>query len=116
MPSLTTTTLAFLAAFTGSALAGPIGGLEARQLGGGGGGGSSTRNELVNSSGACKSTIVIFARGTTEPGNVGVVAGPSFFSSLSSKVGGDLLVQGVDYAATWDGALSGGDPTGSRKM
>ncbi|KXJ92649.1 cutinase-domain-containing protein [Microdochium bolleyi] len=111
MPSFTTSTLVLIG-LTGSVLAGPIGVLEARQFGGG----SSTRNELVNSNGACKSTIVIFARGTTEPGNVGVVVGPSLFSSLGGKVGGDLLVQGVDYTADWNGALSGGDQAGSQKM
>ena len=36
--------------------------------------GASTRNDLIN--GVCKKVTVIFARGTTEPGNLGTVVGP----------------------------------------
>jgi cutinase len=79
-----------------------------------GGGGSSTRNDLLE--GGCKGTIVIFARGTTEMGNVGTVTGPPFFDALSALVSGDLAVQGVDYAAAWSGAMSGGDAAGSQEM
>lgn len=56
---------------------------------------SSTRNEL---SGACKDVTVIYARGTTESGNVGSIAGPPFFTALAAEIGSSrLAVQGVDY-------------------
>ncbi|OIW27750.1 cutinase [Coniochaeta ligniaria NRRL 30616] len=68
-------------------------------------------------SGPCKSYTVIFARGTTESGNVGTVAGPPFFQALASRVGnGNLAVQGVDYPADIAGFLAGGDATGSKTM
>jgi cutinase len=88
-----------------SAIAGPI---EPRQNFAG-----DTQNGL---DGACKGMTVIFARGTTEAGNVGSVAGPPFFQALSTKVGGDLAVQGVDYPADIPGFLAGGDANGSKKM
>jgi hypothetical protein len=73
-----------------------------------------TQNGL---SGPCKPYTVIFARGTTESGNVGAVAGPPFFQALASRVGsGNLAVQGVNYAADVAGFLVGGDPVGSRTM
>ncbi|KAI1845350.1 hypothetical protein JX266_008445 [Neoarthrinium moseri] len=103
MPSFTTTLLMVLAA--GGSLAAPF---DKRQSLAG-----TTQNGL---GGACKGTTVIFARGTTEPGNVGVVAGPPFFQALSTKVGGDLAVQGVDYPADIPGFLAGGDAGGSKKM
>ncbi|KAI0136835.1 cutinase [Xylariales sp. AK1849] len=94
-----------LLALAGSAFASPV---DKRQSLSG-----DTQNGL---SGACKGTTVIFARGTTESGNVGTVAGPPFFQALSSKVGGDLAVQGVDYPADIPGFLAGGDAAGSMKM
>jgi cutinase len=60
---------------------------------------STTENGLTTD--ACKALTVIFARGTDEPGNVGDVAGPPFFSALRSDLGTDkVTVQGVDYGAT----------------
>ncbi|KAM0815334.1 putative Cutinase [Seiridium cardinale] len=73
----------------------------------------TTQNGL---SGSCKGMTVIFARGTTEQGNVGSVAGPPFFQALSSMMGGDIAVQGVDYPADIPGFLAGGDATGSKTM
>ena len=70
----------------------------------------NTANDVQN--GVCKPVTLIFARGTTEPGNMGVVVGTQFASAL----GNDVTVQGVDYAADWNGALSGGDKAGSQKM
>ncbi|KAH8906758.1 cutA, cutinase A [Coniochaeta sp. PMI_546] len=68
-------------------------------------------------SGPCKAYTVIFARGTTESGNVGTIAGPPFFQALASRVGsGNLAVQGVNYAADIAGFLAGGDPAGSQTM
>jgi cutinase len=60
---------------------------------------STTENGLTADS--CKALTVIFARGTNEPGNVGDIAGPPFFSALRSDLGTDqVTVQGVDYGAT----------------
>lgn len=68
-------------------------------------------------SGPCKAYTVIFARGTTETGNVGTIAGPPFFQALASRVGsGNLAVQGVNYPADVAGFLAGGDPAGSQTM
>ena len=48
--------------------------------------------------GACKPVTVIFARGTLELGNIGLLAGPPFFDALAGMVGHDnLAVQGVPY-------------------
>ncbi|KAH8816450.1 putative cutinase precursor [Xylogone sp. PMI_703] len=75
----------------------------------------TTYNQL---GGACKPYTVIFARGTTEPGNVGVLVGPPFFDALTSLVGASsVTIQGVNnYAATVSGYLEGGDPNGSANM
>lgn len=82
-----------------------------------------TQNGLTTASGAtnCAQTIVIFARGTTETGNVGTLTGPPFFQALAAAVGAGgndnkLAVQGVDYAAAIAGFLAGGDPAGSKLM
>ena len=81
-----------------------------------GGSGSSTENDVTNDA-PCKALTVIFARGTSEPGNVGTVAGPPFFEALQSAVGANMVaLQGVNYSASWDGAFEGGDPTGSSTM
>ena len=53
-----------------------------------------TSNELAT----CAAVTVIFARGTLEPGNIGLLAGPPFFDILSAELGsGNLGVQGVPY-------------------
>jgi len=74
-----------------------------------------TYNDL---SGSCKEYTVIFARGTTEPGNVGILVGPPFFDALRDKVGSDnVAIQGVNnYNADIDGYLAGGDAGGSQSM
>jgi len=78
-------------------------------------GDTTTYNDLT---GACKEYTIIFARGTTEPGNVGILVGPPLFDALKAVVGsGNVAVQGVnDYAASIDGYLAGGDATGSAEM
>ena len=74
---------------------------------------SVTRNEL----GECESVTVIFARGTTELGNVGSLAGPPFFNALDSVIGADhVAVQGLDYPATILGYLGGGDKEGAQTL
>lgn len=69
-------------------------------------------------SGACKPYTVVFARGTTEPGNVGILVGPPFFDALRDKLGSaNVAIQGVNnYDADIDGYLSGGDSGGSSAM
>jgi hypothetical protein len=79
----------------------------------------TTRNDVLNAQGGqgCKGMTVIFARGTTEPGNVGQIAGPPFFDALNTAMGaGNVAVQGVDYPADIPGFLEGGDKNGSVTM
>ncbi|KAL8765144.1 MAG: hypothetical protein Q9194_006666 [Teloschistes cf. exilis] len=52
---------------------------------------SNTRNEL----GLCRPITVIFARGTTEPGNVGTLTGPPFFNALDAVLGAQLVHNGA---------------------
>lgn len=80
---------------------------------------SNTENGLTDATGntSCKAMTVIFARGTTEAGNVGTLSGPPFFANLSMMVGeNNLAVQGVDYPASIQGFLAGGDANGSKLM
>jgi hypothetical protein len=85
--------------------------ISARQLGS-----ADTENALTDSTG-CKATTIIFARGTTETGNVGTLAGPPFFDAVASAVGQqNVAVQGVDYPADIPGFLAGGDKQGSIDM
>ncbi|TVY83462.1 Cutinase [Lachnellula suecica] len=77
---------------------------------------SDTENGLTDGSG-CKAMTVIFARGTTETGNVGTLTGPPFFDALEQQVGAsNVAVQGVDYPADIPGFLAGGDAAGSQLM
>ena len=74
------------------------------------------RNDLTTVAGVgCKPITVIFARGTIELGNVGELVGPPFFNDLDDLIGSDnIAVQGVDYPATIEGYLAGGDPGGAQ--
>ncbi|RAK85586.1 cutinase-domain-containing protein [Aspergillus costaricaensis CBS 115574] len=84
---LLTASLATLAIST--PLASDPGSLYARQFGTG-----STANELEQ--GSCKDVTLIFARGSTELGNMGTVIGPPLCDSLKSKLGSDKVAcQGV---------------------
>ncbi|KAM0283107.1 hypothetical protein ACHAQH_002711 [Verticillium albo-atrum] len=63
----------------------------------------TTREDLAQNA-PCADVTVIFARGTTEPGSVGLVAGPPFFDALAEQLGAKTLaVQGVAYPATFAG-------------
>lgn len=75
----------------------------------------TTYNEAA---GSCKAYTVLFARGTTEPGNVGILVGPPFFEALKDRVGSSkIAIQGVNgYDADVNGYLSGGDQGGSVSM
>ncbi|KAM0275090.1 hypothetical protein ACHAQH_007569 [Verticillium albo-atrum] len=66
--------------------------LEARQ--------SSTRRELETGSASnCPRAILIYARGSTEPGNMGITAGPTLASALTREYGsGGIWIQGVGGA------------------
>ncbi|EQB53657.1 Cutinase [Colletotrichum fructicola] len=101
------TTSAALLALLGTATSTPITKRQADFSG-------NTQNGLQG--GACANMIVVFARGTTERGNVGTIAGPPFFQALSAQVGGNLEVQGIEYPADVPGFLAGGDANGSQEM
>ncbi len=74
---------------------------------------SVERDEL----GLCRPVTIIFARGTSELGNVGSLAGPPFFNALGAAIGyQNVGVQGVPYPATIGGFLAGGDQGGARTL
>lgn len=79
---------------------------------------SSTTQNDVTSGGACKAMTVLFARGTTEQGNMGTIAGPPFVSAIGDLMGGaaNIAVQGIEYPADIPGFLAGGDKGGSMLM
>ena len=68
----------------------------------------------------CRAVTVIYARGTTQAGNVGEAdsEGPTFFNALASSLGGvdQLAIQGVDYPANVFGFLANGDDDGATAM
>ncbi|CAN9442652.1 unnamed protein product [Alternaria alternata] len=68
----------------------------------------------------CRPITVIYARGTTQAGNVGEAGseGPTFFDALASRVGGisRLAIQGVNYPANVVGFLAGGDAAGAARV
>ncbi|KAH4269288.1 cutinase [Parastagonospora nodorum] len=78
-----------------------------------------TFNQLTDGT-PCRAVTVIFARGTTQSGNVGEAnsEGPVFFNALASRLGGagQLAIQGVDYPANVIGFLAGGDAAGATTM
>lgn len=78
----------------------------------------TTYNDLEPTNPSCKEYTLLFARGTTEPGNVGILVGPAFIEALKEKLGGKarLAIQGVKYDADVEGYLSGGDMQGITAM
>ncbi|KIW05457.1 uncharacterized protein PV09_03346 [Verruconis gallopava] len=79
----------------------------------------STASDVEN--GVCRPITLIFARGTTEPGNMGTVVGPPLADGMIQAFGANnVAVQGVNYPADIAGAISGAtDPqgaTGSKNM
>ncbi|KAI9055949.1 hypothetical protein LZ554_000884 [Drepanopeziza brunnea f. sp. 'monogermtubi'] len=77
-----------------------------------------TYNHFASAGNSCTAYTVIFARGTAEPGNVGILVGPPFFAALKAQLGpGQFSVQGVNkYSASVEGFLAGGDARGSKEM
>ncbi|KAJ5892889.1 hypothetical protein N7504_009580 [Penicillium tannophilum] len=59
---------------------------------------SISSNDVTD--GNCKDTMFIFARGSTEVGNMGTVVGPEVCEDLKVKLGGELGCQGVGGAYT----------------
>jgi hypothetical protein len=57
---------------------------------------------------SCKANILLFARGTTEPGTVGMTVGPALSAQLSSK----FSTVGVSYSADVEGINCIGLPGG----
>ncbi|KAF4817261.1 putative cutinase 1 [Colletotrichum tropicale] len=85
--------------------------LEARQRGRVG----STAKEFTQ--GGCKDVIMIFARGSTEVGNMGTICGPPTANAVKSQFS-SMAVEGVDYAAglSTNFLPGGGDPKGISEM
>lgn len=79
---------------------------------------STTYSDLEGGTG-CGDVLLVFARGTDEPGNVGALVGPEFIEALGDAVGSAKTVkaQGVDdYDASVTEYLEGGSSSGSTKM
>ena len=105
---------------------GGVGGTGSSGLGGAGGiftplqfnglaerqsaGASSTAN---GASGACLPVTVLYARGTSEPGNIGSSVGPSLMSDLNTLLPNKVAFQGVNYDATVEGDEQLGKPGGT---
>lgn len=80
---------------------------------------ASTATDVTD--GVCKPVTLIFARGTTEPGNMGTVVGPPLASAMQAAFGADkVAIQGVNYAANiagaGTGAISPKDAAGAKNM
>lgn len=55
----------------------------------------------TDNSNGCSDVTLLFARGTCDPGNVGVLVGPPFINALQSALGStSLSVQGLNYDAS----------------
>lgn len=60
---------------------------------------------------------IVFARGTTERGNVGTIVGPPFLEAVRQASNGmNVNMQGVEYPADIRGFMRGGDAGGSSRM
>jgi cutinase len=73
-----------------------------------------TASDVEN--GVCKPMTLIFARGTTEQGNMGSIVGPPLADAMIALMGADqVAVQGVNYPANVAGAISGAtNPRGAQ--
>ncbi|PYH43907.1 cutinase-domain-containing protein [Aspergillus saccharolyticus JOP 1030-1] len=73
---------------------------------------SSTANDVTDKTG-CKELTFIFARGTSETGNMGTIVGPEVAADLQTLTSDKVAVQGVDYPADWAGNAEMGASGGS---
>ncbi|KAI0376783.1 carbohydrate esterase family 5 protein [Hypomontagnella monticulosa] len=92
-------------------IAGANAGIHARQSAG------TTANEFLN--GGCRDVIFIYARGSTQDGNIGDDPGPQTIDQLKAALGTSAVAaQGVDYPALLiDNLRSGGcDPEDADNM
>jgi cutinase len=59
-----------------------------------------TENEFSSLiGGGCKDVIFVWARGSTEAGNMGAIIGQPLGDELRREYGRDLAIEGIDYAA-----------------
>lgn len=74
----------------------------------------STSNDFVDlaSPSDCKAFLLIFARGTSEGGNMGETVGPALQSKLESLMPNQFMFQGVTYDASVEGDIELGAPGG----
>jgi cutinase len=74
----------------------------------------------IDTRAACSDLTVVFARGTTETGDLGSLVGPPFQTALKSAMGTATVsmvgVPSPDYPATVAEFLAGGSATGTTKM
>lgn len=77
-----------------------------------------TSSDLAD--GNCGDVMVIFARGTGEPGNIGALVAPEFYDELVNALDGKTLsMQGIDstaYPAVVADYFTGGSDTGAEAM
>jgi cutinase len=69
--------------------------------------------------GGCRDIIMLFARGSTEAGNMGTICGPPTANGLKEVFGADAVaVEGIDYGAliSTNFARGGADPAGISEM
>ncbi|OTA33236.1 hypothetical protein BTJ68_06143 [Hortaea werneckii EXF-2000] len=73
--------------------------------------GGSTATDVAD--GVCAPVTFIFARGSTETGNMGSTVGPALAKALISALGSDgVAIQGVEYPATIESNISMGSEGG----
>jgi hypothetical protein len=60
----------------------------------------------------CRPNILIYAKGTTEMGEMGITVGPRLKSAIQSEGGGQWTVVGVNYSANSEGNYCVGLPGG----
>ncbi|KAJ3495439.1 hypothetical protein NLG97_g3397 [Lecanicillium saksenae] len=66
-----------------------------------------------SNSNGCADVTIVYARGTCDPGNVGVLVGPPFFQAVAKALSGKSVnVQGVAYPASVDGYLNADSAAG----
>lgn len=82
--------------------------------------GIDTTQDALNDGTPCHEVILVFARGTFEPGNMGSLVGPELVDAMMGTMapaGMTMAVQGVEnYPASVPEYLQGGSPSGSAAM